>query len=170
MDDSRFAVSLSELARLHYPLLYRYAYHLCGSVEEAEDLTQHAFLAAHRRLHQLREPDRAKAWLCTILRNAFLTRASAKGGPRTVSMQQVGEPADDVPESTVLDAQELQQILSELPEEFRTPLILFYFDELSYRDIAEQMGVPIGTVMSRLARAKVYLRRRLDVSPSATRG
>ena len=56
---------------------------------------------------------------------------------------------------------QLQQALNELDETFRTPIILFYFDEFSYRDIAEQMELPIGTVMSRLARAKAYLRNRL---------
>jgi RNA polymerase sigma-70 factor (ECF subfamily) len=55
----------------------------------------------------------------------------------------------------------LQQTLDELEEGFRTPLILFYFEEFSYRDIAEQMELPIGTVMSRLARAKAYLRAKL---------
>jgi RNA polymerase sigma-70 factor, ECF subfamily len=61
----------------------------------------------------------------------------------------------------------LQQILNELPEEFRTPVILFYFDELTYREIAEQMNVPIGTVMSRLARGKAHLRRRLESMQSS---
>ena len=63
---------------------------------------------------------------------------------------------------------ELQTILSELPEEFRTPLILYYFEEFSYKQIARQMDVPIGTVMSRLARAKKHLRHRLTtVQPVA---
>ena len=63
--------------------------------------------------------------------------------------------------------QRLQQVLNELPEEFRTPVILFYFDDFSYRDIAEQMDLPIGTVMSRLARAKAHLRARLVAARSA---
>ena len=64
----------------------------------------------------------------------------------------------DVPE---VDPEELQRALSDLPEGFRTPVILFYFEDMSYRDIAEQMDLPIGTVMSRLARAKGHLRDRL---------
>jgi RNA polymerase sigma-70 factor (ECF subfamily) len=76
-----------------------------------------------------------------------------------VSLDAVGEvpcgaPAD-VPE---VDPERLQQALNELPEGFRTPVILFYFEDMSYRDIAEQMDLPIGTVMSRLARAKTHLR------------
>ena len=60
---------------------------------------------------------------------------------------------------------QLQQALNQLPEDFRTPLILYYFEELSYRDIAEQMLVPIGTIMSRIARAKEHLRKALIVKP-----
>ena len=52
-------------------------------------------------------------------------------------------------------------MLGEMPETFRTPLILYYFEDFSYKDIAEQMNVPLGTVMSRLARAKTFLRERL---------
>jgi RNA polymerase sigma-70 factor (ECF subfamily) len=167
MDESRRTVSLSELARLHYPLVYRYAFRLCGSAAEAEDLTQQAFLTAHRRLDQLREQESAKAWLCAILRNTFLTRVSSRQFPRMVPLQAIAEPADELPHDAIFDSDELQQVLSELPEEFRTPLILFYFDEFTYREIAEQMDVPIGTVMSRLARAKSYLRRRLETMQSA---
>jgi RNA polymerase sigma-70 factor (ECF subfamily) len=167
MDESRSTVSLSELACLHYPLVYRYAFRLSGSAEEAEDLTQQTFLIAHRRLEQLRERDSAKAWLCAILRNTFLTRVSSRRSPRMVPLRAVAEPADEIPPDAVVDSDELQQILNEMPEEFRTPLILFYFDEFTYREIAEQMHVPIGTVMSRLARAKAYLRRRLETMQSS---
>ena len=59
----------------------------------------------------------------------------------------------------------LQTALSELPELFRTPIILYYFEDFSYKDIAEQMSVPLGTVMSRLARAKTFLRQRLTDQP-----
>jgi RNA polymerase sigma-70 factor (ECF subfamily) len=84
-----------------------------------------------------------------------------------VPLQLVAEPADELPHDVAVDSDELQLVLNELPEEFRTPLILFYFDEFTYREIAEQMNVPIGTVMSRLARAKSYLRRRLETMQSA---
>jgi RNA polymerase sigma-70 factor (ECF subfamily) len=60
-----------------------------------------------------------------------------------------------------IDPERLQQALNDLPEAFRTPIILYYFEDFSYRDIAEQMDLPLGTVMSRLARAKAWLRTRL---------
>jgi RNA polymerase sigma-70 factor, ECF subfamily len=168
MDESRRTASLSELAGLHYSLVYRYAFRLCGSVEEAEDLTQQAFLTAYRHLEQLRDYTSAKAWLCAILRNSFLTRVSLRRSARMVPLRSVAEPADEIPHDASIDAEELQQVLNELPEDFRTPVILYYFDEFTYREIAEQMNVPIGTVMSRLARSKAYLRRRLESVQSST--
>ena len=63
--------------------------------------------------------------------------------------------------SSDFDQEQLQNVLNDLPEEFRSPVVLFYFEEFSYKEIAEQMGVPVGTIMSRLARAKACLRQRL---------
>jgi RNA polymerase sigma-70 factor (ECF subfamily) len=167
MDDSRSTPSLSELARLHYALVYGYAYRLCGSAQEAEDLTQQAFLTAHRRLHQLRDANSAKSWLCAILRNTFLTRVSTQRTVRMVPLHGFWDPVREEGPTGEFDSDDVQQVLSELPEEFRAPLILYYFEEFSYREIAEQLGVPIGTVMSRLARAKSHLRRRLEALQSA---
>jgi RNA polymerase sigma-70 factor (ECF subfamily) len=76
------------------------------------------------------------------------------------------EVAGDLPEPTPdplpeIDPERLQAALDELPEVYRTAIILYYFEDFSYRDIAGQMDLPLGTVMSRLARAKAHLRRRL---------
>ena len=150
------------LVENHYSTLYRYAFRLSGSAQEAEDLTQETFCQAQKKLHQLREWDRAKSWLFTILRNAYLHRLRSMKLEKQVSLDGVGElperTAEPLPE---VDSAQLQSALNELPEVFRTPIILFYFEEFSYRDIAEQMNVPLGTVMSRLARAKAFLRQRL---------
>jgi RNA polymerase sigma-70 factor (ECF subfamily) len=75
------------------------------------------------------------------------------------TLDELAEPAAEPPAS--IDEADLRKALAELPESFRTPVILYYFADLSYRDIAEQMGLPMGTVMSRLARAKSHLRCRL---------
>jgi RNA polymerase sigma-70 factor (ECF subfamily) len=158
--------NVQRLADEHYESLYRYAYRLSGSAADAEDLTQETFCAAQQKFGQLREPARAKAWLFSILRNAFLHGRRANQNARLVPLDGVGdlpETADPLP---AVDPEQLQQALNELPEVFRTPVILFYFEEFSYRDIAEQMDLPLGTVMSRLARAKAYLRCRL-LSPAA---
>jgi RNA polymerase sigma-70 factor (ECF subfamily) len=154
--------TVQRLVDAHYVGLYRYAYRLSGSAADAEDLTQEAFCKAQLNLSQLREPDRAKAWLFSILRNAYLHRVRAESQQRVVSLEDVGDVAepqgDPLPD---VDPELLQKALDELPEPFRTPIILYYFEDFSYRDIAGQMDLPMGTVMSRLARAKAHLRSRL---------
>ncbi len=151
-----------ELIDAHYEALYRYAYRLTGNSSDAEDLTQDTFGKAIARLGQLRDRDRAKSWLFRILRNAYLHRVRDERRKKLVPIEAVGDLAEILPEAPPeVDSAALQEALDELDETFRTPLILFYFEDFSYRDIAEQMDLPIGTVMSRLARAKGYLRSRL---------
>ena len=164
------AREVEALVATHYDSLYRYAYRLSGSAADAEDLTQDTFGTALLRYGQLRDRGLAKAWLFQILRNKYLLRLRDQKRANTVPLDSVADPAcrDDGPggggaggEFPVGPA-ELQAVLSELDEAFRTPLILYYFEDFSYREIAEQMNLPIGTVMSRLARAKVHLRNRLE--------
>ena len=152
---------VSDLIQAHSDSLYRYAYRLTGSSADAEDLTQEAFVKALVRLPQLREPDRAKGWLFRILRNVYLHRIRDEKRHKTVPLESVNELPGTTALEPTIDSATLQEALNELDETFRTPLILFYFEEFSYRDIAERMDLPIGTVMSRLARAKAYLRTRL---------
>jgi RNA polymerase sigma-70 factor (ECF subfamily) len=159
------AGGLQALIDAHYEVLYRYAYRLSGSASDAEDLTQEAFSKAMVRLDQLREPERAKAWLLRILRNLYLHKVRDDKRHRVVPLDAVGDlPSREADPPPSIDPNRLQQALNELDEGFRTPVILFYFEEFSYRDIAEQMDLPIGTVMSRLARAKAYLRAKLGSS------
>ncbi len=146
----------------HYVALYRYAFRLSGTAADAEDLTQEAFCKAQLNLSQLRDPARAKAWLFSILRNVYLHRLRSDQQQRVISLDDVGDVAEPLAEPLPdIDPEQLQKALSELPETFRTPIILFYFEDFSYRAIAEQMDLPLGTVMSRLARAKAFLRSRL---------
>lgn len=154
--------SVQQLVEEHYAPLYRFAYRLAGSAADADDLTQEAFLQAQAKLGQLRDWGRARAWLFSILRNAYLHRARSRRQENWVSLNGLAEPPDRAPEPLPpVDPEKLQRALNELPEGFRTPLILYYFEDFSYRDIAEQMDLPLGTVMSRLARAKAHLRARL---------
>lgn len=165
MTDGAGALTLFDLVERHYALLYRYAYRLTGSEADAEDLTQQTFLIAQSKLDQLREADRAKSWLCTILRNVYLKELRGPSCVPAGSLESIVEPEWRGAEPE-FDQEQLQNVLNDLPEEYRTPLILFYFQEFSYKEIAEQMGVPAGTVMSRLSRGKAYLRQRL-LSPDA---
>lgn len=158
------ALTLTELVEQHYALLYRYGYRLSGSQADAEDLVQQTFLTAQTKLDQLREPGLAKSWLCVILRNIYFKTYQNQKQLNVVGVEEldavaVGEfsPMNDRQiEKTVLQA-----ALNELPVEYRSTLILFYFEEFSYKEIAEQLDIPIGTVMSRLARGKSHLRKRL---------
>ncbi|HEY1785222.1 MAG TPA: RNA polymerase sigma factor [Pirellulales bacterium] len=154
-------LDITQLVLDHHEVLYRYAYRLTGSVPDAEDLTQQTFLVAHEKLGQVREAECVRGWLFTVLRNAYL-----KNCRRTVpvaaaslgfDLDTVAAKADDKP----LDGEQLQQVLGELAGEFKLVLLLFYFEQRSYREIAEILQVPIGTVMSRLSRAKAHLRSKL---------
>jgi RNA polymerase sigma-70 factor (ECF subfamily) len=154
--------TVQRLVDEHYAALYRYAFRLSGSGADAEDLTQETFCKAQLNFSQLRDPARARPWLFSILRNAYLHRVRADRQQPCVSLDVAGDVAEPPPEHLGhIDPERLQQALDELPEAFRTPIILYYFEDLGYRDIAEQMDLPLGTVMSRLARAKAFLRGRL---------
>ena len=162
---------IEELVKEHYSSLYRFAYRLSGSAQEAEDLTQEAFCQAQMKLGQLRDEKRARAWLFTILRNAYLHKVRDRKTANVLSMEDIGDIPERLPDPLPdIDPQRLQEALDELDEPWRTPIILFYFEDFSYRDIADQMEVPIGTVMSRLARAKSFLKSRLVQPPALVAG
>ena len=158
---------MERLVEEHYIALYRYAYRLSGSATDAEDLTQEAFCKAQLNFAQLRDPERAKSWLFRILRNAYLHKARAQKNQHCVVLPDLNElPERSSAPSLCVEPERLQKALSQLPEGFRTPVILYYFEDFSYRDIALHMDLPMGTVMSRLARAKAHLRAWL-VEPTA---
>ncbi len=162
MADDRSTVDIAQLVADHHRAAYAFAYRLTGSAADAEDLTQQAFLVAQEKLGQLRKADSAKSWLFTVLRNCFLKDRQRK---RPIPIGSFGLTIDDIPETPPeggeIDHERLQKAIDELPDEFRIVLVMFYFQELAYREIAEQLELPIGTVMSRLARAKGRLRSKL---------
>src|SRR5262245_25885473 len=159
--------SIQQLVEDHYQVLYRFAFRLSGSATDAEDLTQETFCQAQRNLAQLRDAARAKSWLFSILRNAYLHRLRSAKRQQPLTPDALADLPERLPDPLPeIDSAQLQQALGELPEDFRSPLLLFYFEDFSYREIAEQLQVPLGTVMSRLARAKAHLRGRL-LQPAA---
>jgi RNA polymerase sigma-70 factor (ECF subfamily) len=161
MADVRLGGDVAKIVAEHHQAVYRYAYRLTGSVHDAEDLTQEVFLIAQRKIGQLRNIDVAKSWLFAILRNCFLKDRLRK---RPVAAADVELDVDTVPiapSKEEIDSDGLQAALNRLPEVFRLAVVMFYFEERSYREIAEELDLPVGTVMSRLARAKSQLRSML---------
>ena len=168
MAEDSSPVPIVQLVDEHYAIVYRVAYRLSGSTSDAEDLTQQVFLTACAKSQQLRDPEAVRAWLLTILRHAFVRFRTRAAGRTWLSFDSLREPAAAELDEAEIDPEELQAALSALPEEFRVPLVLFYFEDLSYKEIADRVEAPIGTVMSRLSRAKAYLRRRLTASQPAS--
>ena len=161
MADARSGFDIAQLVADHHRAVYQYAYRLTGSVQDAEDLAQQVFLIAQSKIGQLRNIDAAGSWLFAILRNCFLkdkqSRRPALAGDLALNIDSI---ADDVPLDKMdrADGEQLQDALNRLPDAFRLVVVMFYFEECSYREIADQLEMPIGTVMSRLARAKDQLR------------
>ena len=158
------APQVEEMVPLFYSALYRYAYRLTGSKADAEDLTQETFCSAQAKHAQLREPDRVKPWLFSILHNAFLLRKRRERQARFGTWDDWAESSaslDRIAGEPLVEEETLQAALLEVPPDFRSVLILYYFEDFSYRDIADQLAIPIGTVMSRLARARQFLKAQL---------
>lgn len=161
------ALEIAQLVADHHAVVYRYAYRLCGSTADAEDLTQQAFLAAQQKIDQLHDDQKARNWLFSILRNRFLAGRRrrmplpASGlGINLTFLPDTTETAEDLGDEQI-DSERLQMAIDGLPNEFKLVLVMYYFEQYSYREIAAQLAIPIGTVMSRLSRAKSHLRRQL---------
>lgn len=162
MVDDPSTVDVTRLVAEFHPAVYRYAYRLTGSVPDAEDLAQQTFLIAHEKIGQLRSVDCARSWLFTILRHLFgrwlQKRSETPAGDLSLNLNSL--PGEIPPEDTI-DREQLQRALDQLPAAYRLVVTMFYFEDCSYREIAEELELPLGTVMSRLARAKAQLRAEL---------
>jgi RNA polymerase sigma-70 factor (ECF subfamily) len=146
--------------------LYNFAHWLAQNREEAEDLVQETYAKALRGFSSYAPGTNFRAWMYRILRNTFVTSRTGLKATMTVPLDQDDDdpmaPADtQTPEAILIDRsnqQLLHSALEELPVHFREILLLCEVEELSYQDIAETLTVPIGTVMSRLSRARAALR------------
>src|ERR1041384_8576113 len=147
--------------------LYRFALSLRRDPSDAADLTQQTFLLWASKGHQLRERSKVKTWLFTSLYREFL-RGERQRGRESASEPQLpdGECLPVAPNQ--LDGDAVVRALLDLEEIYRAPLSLFYLQEHSYKEIAETLNVPVGTVMSRISRGKVRLRQQLaDGAPQS---
>jgi RNA polymerase sigma-70 factor (ECF subfamily) len=165
--DGAGSVDLASLVADHHGPLYRYAFRLTGSVHDAEDLTQQVFLIAREKIGQVRQAEQVRGWLYTVLRNCYLKglrlRRPTPATTLDINLDGLPEELDESP----IDVERLQSAIMQLPDDFRLALLMFYFEDLSYREIADALAIPLGTVMSRLARAKHQLKRYLQPSSAA---
>ncbi|MGF1530603.1 MAG: RNA polymerase sigma factor [Puniceicoccaceae bacterium] len=161
---------LHSLIRDHYDPLQRFALSLCGNREDALDLTQNAFLKFARKGHTLRDQSKAKSWLFRTLHCEFIDKYRRNRRFPSQSLDLTPEPKTSwgMPDGRSIDVEAMLDALQELEEHFRAPLSLFYLQHFSYREIAETLDIPIGTVMSRLRRAKDRLRSFLETSIERT--
>jgi RNA polymerase sigma-70 factor, ECF subfamily len=159
--------------------LYSYALVLSRNRTEAEDLVQETCLRAIRAMDRLRPDSNAKSWLFTILRNIWFNQLRKwRTAPEVVELDLDGDGANRAadtrkdPHATYVSNIEQEQVrtaIQQLPVEFREIIILREFEELSYQEIAAVLECPLGTVMSRLARARSKLRDLLSPKSLAPR-
>lgn len=150
------------------PRLRRFAYSLTGSMEEAEEVLQSACEKALSRLDQFEPGTRLDSWMFQIIRTVRIDRVRY-----TIRRPATSDP--DIAETAAIDARTHEQLearmdldiireeITRLPEEQRTVLALVTIEGMSYKDAAETLGVPIGTIMSRLARARRKLADAINV-------
>jgi RNA polymerase sigma-70 factor (ECF subfamily) len=158
-----------QLVDRHYAALYRFGLSLSRNADAAADLVQQTFYLWAEKGHQLRDPAKAKSWLFTTLYREYLTTYRRGVKHPQVDLESAEAELPPVPTDVLdqLDGPAVVAALSQVDEVFRAPLTLFYLEELSYREIADVLDVPIGTVMSRLSRGKDQLRKLL-ITESAT--
>ena len=150
----------------HLDEAYNLARWLAGNDHDAEDIAQEACVRAFRFIGGFRGGN-SRAWLLAIVRNTAFTWLKKNRSRAVVSMEsddlaEIEEPAEASPLPAGVDAAVLRAALEELPPEFREAIVLRELEGLAYKEIAEVAGVPIGTVMSRLARARRLLQNYLS--------
>ena len=164
VDDHTF----EEIVTLYYASLYRFALSLTRGEDQARDLTQETFHRFATKGHQIREPSKVKGWLFSTLYRQFLeTHRWEQRFPHV----EVGQVDNELPPTLSVsgvnvDAALARAALLQMDELHRVPLTLFYLEDHSYREIAEILNIPIGTVMSRISRGRDWLRQLMSDKPA----
>jgi RNA polymerase sigma-70 factor (ECF subfamily) len=164
-ESREFAARIDELI----PRLRRYARALTGERSLADDLVQDTLERAWSKLHLWRGGSDLRAWLFTIMHNVHVNQVRSRGAQPTVPLDD-----DDLPDAPVrasqtdmLEVRDIDAAVRRLPIEQREVLLLVALEYMSYQQTAATLGIPIGTVMSRLSRARERLRIMLDGAPGA---
>ena len=166
------APDFGNLVNLHYGNLYRFALSLTHSESDASDLVQETFAIWGAKGHQLRDASKAKTWLFTTMHRLFLeTHRRAVRFPEVeITAMQPELPNVDPDLVSRLDGQTVVELLQRVTPAFQAPVALFYLEDLSYNEIAETLGVPLGTVKSRIARGLAELKELMRRLPSGPAG
>ncbi len=169
VDDKR--VSFEREALVHLDALYRVALRLTGNPADADDLVQETVLKAYRAWDQYQRGTNAKGWLLTILRNSFINEYRRRTRhPETVDLDTIepfavfGDIQEEDPQGAFFDKivdDEVLRAIDALPDVFRETVVLSDVEGMSYQEIARILDVPVGTVKSRLFRARQMLQGKL---------
>jgi RNA polymerase sigma-70 factor, ECF subfamily len=167
--------SFEDLAVPHFAKLYNFACWLTRDTTVAEDLVQETYMKALRGFSSFQQGTNFRAWIYRILRNTFLT--SQTGLKAAVALgaddEAVPEPATQTtPESILLvrfEIESIQRALEALPVHYREVILLCDLEEMSYQEISQTLSIPMGTVMSRLSRARKAMRAQLSATTEGAR-
>jgi len=157
----------------HAADLYRMAYRLCGDADTAEDLVQETFYHAWKGMSQLREQDKTRAWLYRILRHRYAHWVRDR--TRRVRAVSTDHPLEQVVDpgpcalARLSRQDELQAALNELDDSMKTPLLMVFQEGMTCREAAEALDVPLGTVLSRIHRARQKIRSFFETEANAKR-
>jgi RNA polymerase sigma-70 factor (ECF subfamily) len=170
-DDQPLA-GFEDLAMPLFDSLYNFARWLAHNSSDAEDLVQETYLKALRGFASFEPGTNFRAWIFQILRNTFLSSCSRLERRMTVALDSEDEGPElavdmETPETILMNrsnAQLVQRAIGDLPVHYREALLLCEVEEMSYQEIAEILSVPIGTVMSRLARARKAVRETVQTN------
>src|ERR1700688_4277045 len=173
--DGQPLAGFEELAMPLFDSLYNFARWLAQNSNDAEDLVQETYLKALRSFASFQPGSNFRAWIFQILRNAFLSSRSKLERRMTVAMDSEEDGPElavdtETPETILMNrsnSQLVQRAIDDLPVHYRETLLLCEVEEMSYQEIAEILSIPIGTVMSRLARARKAVRESLCSIPGA---
>jgi RNA polymerase sigma factor (sigma-70 family) len=164
-------LDFEELVEAYYRPLYKFALSLTQSEADASDLTQDTFLTWRMKGQQLRDASKVRAWLFTTLHRAFLQNKRRETRFPHFMLDEMDpelpwiSPAD----LSQLDTADLLKALAKMDDSFRAPLALFYLQDCPYKEIARILGVPLGTVKSRIARGIAQLQKHLAVGDERNR-
>ena len=153
-----------EIVDQYYEALYRFALGLSRREEDAADLTQQTFFIWANKGHQLRDKSKVKSWLFTTLHREFLRQIRRGKRMQPLENEDYHEETSSVEHGgeKKMDHALIIDVIQELDDAYKVPLMMFYTKEFSYKEIAAALKIPIGTVMTRLSRGRAQVRKAVE--------